>query len=132
MTLQPILSASPAIQAHVIAACMAFLVGLAQLALPKGTTSHKSTGWFWILLMAVTALSSFFIHTIRLVGPWSPIHLLSVFTLVMLWAGVRAERKGRTREHAYTMMAIFLFALIGAGAFSLLPGRIMHAVLFGT
>lgn len=132
MTLLPILNASPAIQVHVIAACMAFLVGLAQLALPKGTIIHRSTGWAWILLMAVTALSSFFIHTIRLAGPWSPVHLLSVFTLVMLWAGIQAGRKGKTREHAYTMMAIFLFALIGAGAFTLLPGRIMHTVLFGT
>ncbi|MCL7943780.1 DUF2306 domain-containing protein [Marinobacter sp. ATCH36] len=131
MTIQPILSASPAIQVHVFAACVAILVGLLQLAFPKGTGVHRWTGWFWIILMAVVALSSFFIHTIRLVGPWSPIHLLSIYTLVMLWAGIRAGRKGKTKEHAYTMMSIFVFALIGAGAFTLLPGRIMHVVLFG-
>ena len=38
-------------------------------------------------------LSSFWIHEIRLVGPWSPIHLLSIFTLVMLpvavWRGAQ-------------------------------------------
>ena len=28
--------------------------------------------------------SSFWIHQIRLVGPFSPIHLLSIFALVML------------------------------------------------
>lgn len=131
MTIHPILSASPAIQLHVVSACMALLVGLAQLALRKGTPIHRWTGWFWIALMAVVALSSFFIHSIQLVGPWSPIHLLSVYTLVMLWAGVRAGRKGKTREHAYTMAALFVFALIGAGAFTLLPGRLMHIVLFG-
>ena len=37
--------------------------------------------------MAVVAVSSFWIHQIRLVGPWSPIHLLSIFTLVMLPLG---------------------------------------------
>jgi uncharacterized membrane protein len=30
--------------------------------------------------MAMVAISSFWIHQIRLLGPWSPIHLLSVFT----------------------------------------------------
>jgi hypothetical protein len=34
--------------------------------------------------MAFVAVSSFWIHQIRLVGPWSPIHLLSIFTLLML------------------------------------------------
>ena len=42
-------------------------------------------------LMAAVAVSSFWIHQIRLIGPWSPIHLLSIFTLVMLplavWRG---------------------------------------------
>jgi uncharacterized membrane protein len=33
--------------------------------------------------MAVVAASSFWIHQMRLVGPFSPIHLLSIFTLVM-------------------------------------------------
>lgn len=34
--------------------------------------------------MAVVAASSFWIHQIRLVGLFSPIHLLSICTLVML------------------------------------------------
>lgn len=131
MTIQPLLDSSLAIQVHVLAACLALLVGLVQLTLAKGTRSHRQTGWLWIVLMAVVALSSFSIHTIQLVGPWSPIHLLSIFTLVMLWKGIRAGKEGKSKEHAYTMMALFVFALLGAGSFTLLPGRIMHQVLLG-
>jgi uncharacterized membrane protein len=29
------------------------------------------------------------------------------------------------------MTALYIFALVGAGIFTLLPGRIMHAVVFG-
>jgi uncharacterized membrane protein len=37
-----------------------------------------------VALMALVAISSFWIHEIRLVGPFSPIHLLSIFVLAML------------------------------------------------
>ncbi|WP_440995194.1 DUF2306 domain-containing protein [Arhodomonas sp. SL1] len=81
--------------------------------------------------MALTARSSLFIHHIQLWGPWSPIHLLSVATLASLVTGIRAARKGRIREHRATMISLVAFALVGAGIFTLLPGRIMNAVLFG-
>jgi uncharacterized membrane protein len=85
----------------------------------------------WVILMTITAASSFFIHEIQSVGAWSPIHLLSVFTLVMLGVAVHAARTGATRRHRNAMISMFVFALIGAGALTLQPGRIMHAVLFG-
>lgn len=131
MNLEPLFNTSPAIQLHVATAVLAFVLGLFQLFLRKGTANHKMAGWIWIGAMAAVALSSFFIHTIQLVGPWSPIHLLSVYTLVMLWWGIRQGRKGKSREHGITMASLFFFALIGAGAFTLLPGRMMHAVVFG-
>ena len=34
--------------------------------------------------MLAVAISSLWIHEIRLLGPFSPIHFLSIFTLVML------------------------------------------------
>lgn len=131
MNLEPLTNTSTAIQLHVIAAVLAFALGLLQIFLRKGTAHHKMAGWVWIGLMAAVALSSFFIHTIQLVGPWSPIHLLSVYTLIMLWWGVRQGRKGNSRGHGITMASLFVFALIGAGVFTLLPGRMMHTVVFG-
>ena len=64
-------------------------------------------------------------------GPWSPIHILSVFTPVMLVVGVLAARGHRVRAHKITMISIFAGALILAGLFTLVPGRIMHTVWFG-
>jgi uncharacterized membrane protein len=81
--------------------------------------------------MLFVAGSSFWIHQIRLVGPWSPIHLLSIFTLVMLVLGVLAAHRHDVRNHRIAMISIFAGALVIAGLFTLLPGRIMHKVIFG-
>jgi uncharacterized membrane protein len=82
--------------------------------------------------MGVVALSSFWIHTIRLVGPWSPIHLLSVFTLAVLPLGVWRAHTHRVADHRRIMIFIFAGALVVAGLFTLLPGRIMHRVFLGS
>jgi uncharacterized membrane protein len=109
----------------------AFVLGIIQLTAPKGTLPHRVLGWVWVVLMLVVALSSFWIHEIRLVGPWSPIHLLSIFALVMLVSGVTAARVHNVRRHKITMTSIFFGALVIAGLFTFMPGRIMHAVVFG-
>lgn len=131
MSLAPLLNASPAIQLHAFAALAAFVLGVVQLTAPKGTLPHRTLGWVWVALMAVVAGSSFFIHEIRLWGPWSPIHILSIFSLVMLALGVRYARRHRVRGHRVTMVSVFAGALTVAGLFTFVPGRIMHAVLFG-
>jgi uncharacterized membrane protein len=131
MTLAPLLAASPAIQVHAFAALAAFALGAVQLAAPKGTIPHRLFGWLWAVLMLVVVLSSFFIHEIRLWGAWSPIHLLSVFTLVTLPLAVFAARRHDVQRHRRAMGALFAGALVVAGVFTLLPGRIMHTVVFG-
>jgi uncharacterized membrane protein len=84
MSLAPLLNAGPVIQIHAFAAMAAFALGIVQLTAPKGTLPHRTIGWIWVILMALIALSSFFINEIKLIGPFSPIHLLSIFTPVML------------------------------------------------
>lgn len=123
MSLAPLLNAAPAIQAHAFAALAAFALGTFQLAAPKGTLRHRTTGWIWIVLMVIVAATSFWIHDLRVWGPWSPIHLLSIFTLAML--------PHRVASHRNAMIAIFTGALVVAGVFTFMPGRIMHAVAFG-
>ena len=131
MTLAPLLNASPVIQVHAFAAMAAFGLGIVQLAAHKGTLPHRTIGWFWVVLLAVIAISSFWIHELRIVGPFSPIHLLSVFTLMMLPRAVMAARRHNVTKHRGAMRGIFFGALVVAGLFTLLPGRIMHAVVFG-
>ena len=109
----------------------ALAVGGAQLALPKGTMRHRVLGYAWVALMLVIAISSFWIQQIRLVGPFSPIHLLSILVLITVPLAVWHAHNHRVAKHRKVMISLYVFALIGAGVFTLLPGRIMHAVVFG-
>jgi uncharacterized membrane protein len=131
MSLAPLLNASPTIQVHAFAAMTAFALGVVQLSAPKGTLPHRAIGWIWVALMLTVAISSLFIHIIRLWGPWSPIHLLSIFVLIMLPLGVWRAHKHDVAGHRRTMIGIFTGALVVAGIFTFYPGRIMHAVVFG-
>lgn len=131
MSLAPLLQAGPTVVLHAVAALAAFVVGLLQIFGPKGTTMHRLLGWCWVLLLAVIAVSSFWIHGLRVIGPFSPIHILSIATLVLLPLAVLAARRHRVRTHKRAMIGLFAGALVVAGLFTLLPGRVMHAVLFG-
>ncbi len=131
MTLAPLLNASPAIQLHAFVAMAAFALGIVQFAAPKGTIPHRTAGWIWVVLMTVVSITAFFIHDIKMWGPWSPIHLLAIFTLAMLPFAVLHARRHRVANHRQAMISIFAGALIIAGLFTFVPGRIMHAVAFG-
>jgi uncharacterized membrane protein len=131
MTLTPLLTASPAIQIHAFAAMSAFALGIVQFAAPKGTIPHRLFGWAWVMLMAVVSLTAFFIHEIRLWGPWSPIHLLAIFTAVALPMGVWHARRHDVARHRWIMIGIFAGGLVVAGLFTFVPGRIMYAVMTG-
>jgi len=131
VSLAPLLDAAPQIPLHAFAAMAAFVLGVVQLAAPKGTLPHRTLGWIWAVLMLAVAVSSLWIHQIRLVGPWSPIHLLSILVLVSVPLGLLQAHRHQVTGHRLTMISIFAGALVIAGLFTLLPGRIMHAVVFG-
>ena len=123
MSLAPLLEAAPAIPLHAFAAMTAFVLGLVQFAAPKGTLPHRTLGWIWVLLMAGVAVSSFWIHQIRLVGPWSPIHLLSIFVLAMLPLAVWRAHTQRVADHRRIMILMFSGALVVAGLAAWLHSR---------
>lgn len=132
MTFAPLFAAPPAVITHAVAAMTAFVLGSVQIALPKGTFSHRTMGWIWVILMAVVAASSFLIHTICQVGAFSLIHGLSIVTLVALPVAVMHARNHRIGDHRRVMLLLFAGALLVAGVFTLWPGRIMHDVVFDT
>jgi len=131
MQFVPLLNASVPIKVHV--ASVALVIGLTpfQLLLQRGGAWHRAIGKIWMVAMALTALSSFFISTIHMFGPFSPLHLLAVISLVCLVLAYRAARRGDAVSHAWTMTSLTLFALLVPGVFTLWPGRIMNAVLLG-
>ena len=109
----------------------AFALGLVQFAAPKGTLPHRTIGWIWVSLMAIVCATSFWIHDLRMWGIWSPIHLLSIFTLAMLPLAVLHARRHRVVKHRNAMIAMFAGALLIAGLFTFVPGRIMYEVAVG-
>lgn len=130
MTLQPFLSAGPVTQLHVVAAMLAIMLGPMALARRSRDRWHRRAGYAWVLSMAALAASGLFINSIHMVGPFSPIHLLSLLTLWQLWLGVRDARTGKIAAHRTRMQAIYILALMLTGAFTLSPGRLMSRILF--
>lgn len=126
-----LLKAGWLISSHALAAMSAFILGLVQFAAPKGTLPHKTLGYIWCALMLWVAASSFFIYDIRMWGPFSPIHILSLFALFGLVSGVREARRKDIKEHRKTMILLFSGALLIAGVLAFMPGRLMHKVVFG-
>jgi uncharacterized membrane protein len=131
MNLAPLSNAALPIQVHAWAALAAFALGIVQLAGVKGTIRHRTLGYIWAGLMLGVAVSSLWIHEIRLWGPWSPIHLLTILTLVMLPLGIWRAHRHSVQAHRWTMIGLFAGALVIAGLFTLVPGRIMYKVIFG-
>lgn len=131
MDFAPLWAEPAPIPAHAMAAFAALALGAVQFALPKGTALHRWTGYAWVLSMAFVAASSFAIYTLQVIGPFSPIHLLSALTLVSLAQAIRAARQGKIAQHRAIMRSLYFLALIVTGLFTLVPGRVMHAVVFG-
>ena len=81
--------------------------------------------------MLIVSVSSFWIHSLKVVGLFSPIHLLSIFTIWSLFEAIRSVKVGNIKRHQRMMKLLHLLALLVTGIFTLLPGRIMYLVLFG-
>ncbi len=116
---------------HAVAAMIAIVLGAIQLYMKKGGMLHKMLGRIWVGLMLAVSISSFWIHEIKLWGLYSPIHLLSVWTIISCGMGVYFARAGKIKSHKVTMVLMYVFALILTGLFTLMPGRVMHQIVFG-
>jgi len=127
----PLLDAAAPIPLHALAAFAAAGLGAAQLWWPKGGRLHHRLGYLWVALMAGVAISGLFIHELRMVGPFSPIHILSLLTLASLWVAISRARRHDIAGHRRVMILLFWLALVLTGAFTFWPGRVMHMVLFG-
>lgn len=130
-TLSPLLDAAPPIPGHAIVALTLLGLGGWQLWATKGTRRHRIVGWLFVAGMTYVALSALFISDLKTWGYFSPIHLLIPVTLFGLWFGVRDARRGNIRSHARGMISLFILAIVVTGAFTLMPGRVMHKVVFG-
>ncbi len=118
---------TPLIAFHISTALLALALGAVMFARPKGTPSHRLIGRIWVASMAATAFGSFWIrHT----GQFSWIHLLSAWTLFGLAMAVWNVRRGNIQAHRGWMIGLYMGLAI-AGAFTLLPSRLLGGLVFG-
>ncbi len=131
MNFQVLWEASPYIQIHLATAVAAIILTMFILLGKKGSATHKILGRLWVVSMLVTAFVSFFIHEVRPPDRFSLIHLLSLFTIFSLSDGWIAARKHNIRRHKTAMLAVVFGGLFVAGSLTLIPGRLLHTVIFG-
>ena len=116
---------------HAIAAMLAIILGGVQLYMNKGSLTHKLLGYIWVGLMLIVSVSSFFINEIKLWNIYSPIHLLSAWTIFSLGLAIYYVRISNIKRHKQVMIMIYGFALVLTGFFTFMPGRVMHQIVFG-
>ena len=130
MSINPILDASSAIKVHTLAASFALMSGPLVFTPKARGKLHKTLGYCWIIAMAVTAISSFFVHTFQVFWIFSPIHLLSILVLWSLTSALRAIYAGNIERHSKTMLQLYWYGVIAAGIFTLSPERLLNEALF--
>ena len=117
-----------AVVAHLATVLSALPLGISQLLLPKGTIRHRTIGYLWCALMTLTALVSFAIYGIN-PGGFSPIHLFSVLTLVLVPLIIFEARTGRVSRHQRAVLGLMIGGLVIAGLFTFLPGRVLGVLI---
>ncbi|MBH79700.1 MAG: hypothetical protein CMQ49_04210 [Gammaproteobacteria bacterium] len=125
------------IYAHALIALLAVPLGLYILITEKGTKTHKRLGRIWVAFLVIVSLTAIFIQAIN-PGQYSLIHLLIPFTLGSLIYSIWNIKKFKKTKierfkfaHMYSMIGVYVGALVISGAFTLMPGRFFHAILFG-
>jgi len=60
------------------------------------------------------------------------IHLFVPLTLFGVYGALRGARTHNVRMHQRAMLGVYIGGILIAGSLAFLPGRIMHAVTFGS
>ena len=136
MSLAPLLAAPFAVQLHVFTVVPAFFLGTWLIFFSaKGARRHRAIGYVYLALMTVTAIAALFIHqipAIDLVYGFGPIHIFSIVTLSGVVGALRGAWTHNIKMHRSSMLGVYIGGLLIAGTFAFLPGRIMHAMVFGS
>ena len=122
----------PLIALHLASALLALLLGAVMLLRRKGTFSHRTLGWAFVVTMGTAALSSAFIrdHHLPNIAGFTPIHLFTITVAVLLPLGIWRIRNGQVSAHRKTMTGLFIGGCLVAGLFTLLPGRFLGDLLW--
>ncbi|WP_336985503.1 DUF2306 domain-containing protein [Altererythrobacter aquiaggeris] len=120
----------PRLWFHIITVMIATTLTPIMLWRRRGDKSHRVLGYIWVFCMVSTALVSFTLRYIN-EGNFSPIHLLSVLTLIVSWKLVAKARAHKPVEHRREVRGIVTGALLVAGFFTFPFNRLMGMWLQG-
>ncbi|MEL7091697.1 MAG: DUF2306 domain-containing protein [Pseudomonadota bacterium] len=129
MNPDPLMQAGWVVQAHVLLALLALALGPVALWRKRRDMMHKSVGYVWVVALAGAALVSFAIPSSFTPFGAGPIHLLSVYALGSLWVAMRAIWRRDVARHRAVMESLYVRGVVLAGAFTLLPGRVLQRSL---
>ena len=128
MNIAAFFNASPVIQIHALAALLALGCGLAIYTVARGRLAHRTLGVSMAGLVIVVLVSAFFIRTS---GGFSLIHGLIPFTLLGVFGVAMGLARGNWKRHRDAGRGLVFGALLIPGLLTLVPGRLMHLVVFG-
>ena len=133
MTFAPFLSASPVIQIHILFALVCLATGPLSVFGRITWRLHRGLGYVFATAIVGLALTGLFIPSseLALIGPFGPIHLLSVWVLWGIFNGIRLAGAGRLAEHRVEMKWIFFGAIGVPGLLTFMPGRVVNRMVFG-
>lgn len=119
---------------HLFTVCPCVLLGFFQLFIIKKSSSlHRINGSIYVILLAFSALISFFLPAQvgeRLANHFGALHLLSIATLATLIYSLWSLKRGDIKAHRRSMSWLYFTGVTIAGAFTLAPGRFLNEVLF--
>ncbi len=122
---------------HAALALLAIPLGLYIFITKKGTKNHRILGRTWVTVLIIVSLTAVFIQTIN-PEQYSLIHLLIPYTIGSLIYSIWNINKFKITKierykikHMHSMIAVYIGALLIAGAFTLMPGRFFHEIIFG-
>ena len=120
----------PIIWVHLLTIMVALALTPTMLLRPRGDPLHRSLGTLWVAAMLATAIASFWVRLSHH-GGFSPIHLLSVWTLVQVPIIYWSARTHRVARHRRAVRAMVTGALLIAGFFTFPFQRMLGQWLFG-
>ena len=120
--------------AHLATIVPAFIIASYLLVTRKGTKTHRLLGKVYMLLMLMTACIALFMSAE--VGPtllnhFGVIHLFCLLVFYSVSSAYLSIKKGNIKKHKSSMVGLYVGGLLIAGAFTLMPGRLLHGWIFG-
>ncbi len=118
---------------HLATVLPCVIIGPMLFFMTKGNKTHRSLGKVYMILMLVTAIITLFMPALvgpKFLGHFGWIHSFSFLTLFSVPRAYLAARSGRIQAHKFSMISLYIGAIVIAGGFTLVPGRYLHELLF--